>query len=392
MKHLKFILIASIVLFAFSCAKESQIVNEGNGTGSKFPKEKRTVLVYVAADNNLFSTANISIDQMIHAAKVDHYLDNGNLIIFKDRKYDEGPVLLEIKDKNGVIYADTLQKYEDLNSADAKVLSQVIQTTLKEYKADSYGLVFWSHGYSWLPKGYTSMLRSFGDDNGEVMEIPDLADAIPDDTFDFIIFDACLMSSIEVAYELRYKTNYLIASPGEILSTSFPYDRIMKYLYQDREDMQASMIGVCQEFYNYYANNDGIKSGAITLMDMDYIDNVIVATRAILQDRESVIAEMPVKDIQPMDNRTGSPKHLLYDFGDFMQEVSDDSQYARFRNSMDKFVVYTKTTPTVYYMGGTMTIDADKYCGISSYIPRTNYPTLNQWYREYMGWYNVVYK
>ena len=36
-------------------------------------------------------------------------------------------------------------------------------------------------------------------------------------------FDNCYMSSIEVAYELRNVTNYLIASPTEIMAYGMPY-------------------------------------------------------------------------------------------------------------------------------------------------------------------------
>ena len=33
---------------------------------------------------------------------------------------------------------------------------------------------------------------------------------------EFILFDACLMSSIEVLYDLRDKAKYVIASPAEL--------------------------------------------------------------------------------------------------------------------------------------------------------------------------------
>ena len=50
------------------------------------------------------------------------------------------------------------------------------------------------------------------------MNIEDLvtilsADAVPH--FDFVLFDACFMQSIEVAYALRNFTDYYIGSPTE---------------------------------------------------------------------------------------------------------------------------------------------------------------------------------
>lgn len=33
------------------------------------------------------------------------------------------------------------------------------------------------------------------------------------------------MGGIEVAYELRNKTDYMIASPAEVISNGFPYEK-----------------------------------------------------------------------------------------------------------------------------------------------------------------------
>ena len=58
-----------------------------------------------------------------------------------------------------------------------------------------------------------------GADGNRYMNISDLvtilsADAVPH--FDFVLFDACFMQSIEVAYALRNFTDYYIGSPTEI--------------------------------------------------------------------------------------------------------------------------------------------------------------------------------
>ena len=50
------------------------------------------------------------------------------------------------------------------------------------------------------------------------MEIDDLAKGLPDDLFDFILFDACYMASVECTYELRNKAEYILASPTETMA------------------------------------------------------------------------------------------------------------------------------------------------------------------------------
>lgn len=80
----------------------------------------------------------------------------------------------------------------------------------------------WSHGRAWLPKDglnpntksqiYDLKLQSifnglpatknYGQDINDEIDIRDLANAIPI-KFDFLIFDACFMGSIEVAAEMQ---------------------------------------------------------------------------------------------------------------------------------------------------------------------------------------------
>ena len=53
------------------------------------------------------------------------------------------------------------------------------------------------------------------------MELADFASALPlpnHRKWDFILFEGCYMGSVEVAYELKDKTEAIIASPTEIVS------------------------------------------------------------------------------------------------------------------------------------------------------------------------------
>ena len=70
------------------------------------------------------------------------------------------------------------------------------------------------------------------------MNIEDLvtilsADAVPH--FDFVLFDACFMQSIEVAYALRNFTDYYIGSPTEIPGPGARYDVLVPALFSDGE-------------------------------------------------------------------------------------------------------------------------------------------------------------
>lgn len=47
---------------------------------------------------------------------------------------------------------------------------------------------------------------------------------------EYILFDDCYMSSIEVAYELKDVTKYLIGSTSEMMAYGMPYAAIGEYL------------------------------------------------------------------------------------------------------------------------------------------------------------------
>jgi len=65
---------------------------------------------------------------------------------------------------------------------------------------------------------------------------------------EYILFDNCYMSSIEVAYELRNVTNYLIASPTEIMAYGMPYAVVGEYLFG-----KTNYKAVCNGFYSFYS-------------------------------------------------------------------------------------------------------------------------------------------
>lgn len=89
------------------------------------------------------------------------------------------------------------------------------------YPARQYGLILFSHSSGWMPQNTLTeprkSSRSILNDNGDEMEMIDFAKSIPPKMFEFIIFESCFMSGIEVAYELRNKTNYIVASSTEII-------------------------------------------------------------------------------------------------------------------------------------------------------------------------------
>jgi len=233
----------------------------------------RTVLVYMVADNSLSANVQANLDSMMYGYKA--AANVGNLLIYLDNA-NATPVLYKLsKDKNGSVTKDIVKNYSEQNSLDVSVMKGILSDVYASYPAESYGLVLWSHGYSWVPSpSNTVTTKWFGQDNSTTtngdsnnyMDIPDLADALSAAPhLDFIMFDACFMSSAEVAYELKDKTDYLIASPTEVIDLGFPYRQIIAPMFSSDKNYTQ----IASDYYNYYNSMSGeYKSATIAVNKM----------------------------------------------------------------------------------------------------------------------------
>ncbi len=180
------------------------------------PAVMRTMLLYMGGDNNLSGEVTAKIEQ-IKAAPLSK---DCRVVIYTDVT-GENPQLLELVTEKGTITTKVLREYKESNSASADVFGEVLKEVRALYPASTYGLVLFSHASGWLPEGtyYNLRTHSVVIDGTSGMEIPAFAAAISDGMLDYIVFEACYMASVEVAYELKDKARYIIASK----STSFDY-------------------------------------------------------------------------------------------------------------------------------------------------------------------------
>lgn len=230
----------------------------------------RTVLAYLAADhrgtlNNLSSLALLDLEEMrLGMAKVNNS-SNMRLLVYIDT--DSSPRLIELKNEGGKLQETTVKTYENRNSVGVAETLEVFNDVFKnsEYRAESYGLIYWSHGDGWIPNPLPST-RWVGQDTGSgthYMNIEDLvtilsADAVPH--FDFVLFDACFMQSIEVAYALRNFTDYYIGSPTEIPGPGARYDVLVPALFSDGEVALKVAAAYYEPYKKIYNGGSGISN------------------------------------------------------------------------------------------------------------------------------------
>lgn len=152
---------------------------------------------------------------------------------------------------------------------------------------------------------------------------------------EYLLFDACYMSSVEVAYEFKDVTHYLIASPTEVISYGFPYLTMGNYLLGT-----PNYKGIVDSFINFYSSYS-MPYGTVAVTDCTQLDAL-----AYLAQQINIASEgQPEPDgVQTMD---GYRPPLFYDLGHYMSLKSAASTVlsSAFAAQLDKTVLYKGHTP-----------------------------------------------
>ncbi len=300
----------------------------------------------------------------------------------------------------------------NLDSSNPATLRMAINYMLEHYPNREYGLILWSHGGGWIPSdkwfeiskshwksGLNSVASqpvplsesglplitkndmqtryfayeptSSGKNNS--MEIEGLVTAIPDRLFDFILFDACYMGCVEVAYALKDKTRYFISSTTEIMGYGFPYRSVTGKL------AKGYLMGACRDFYNYYNSfNDYCRLGEVSLVRTDELDSLANCFRKIVTGRpDAKRSDKSFKGIQDFDRfRYGSEdRSVFFDLGAVARTYSkSETEYAEFCEQLDRCVLYAASTPELFIYCPNLFdkmdhIDVTEFSGLSVYIP-----------------------
>ncbi len=122
---------------------------------------------------------------------------------------------------------------------------------VEHYPAENYALVIWNHGAGWSGVSY--------DDNSKHgMDLPQVREGIEQivskldngkKKIDILDFDACLMATAEVGYELKDVVDYLVASQETEPGDGMPYDEYLQFLVKYPESTPLSFAKSMVENY-----------------------------------------------------------------------------------------------------------------------------------------------
>ena len=420
MKKVRFIFLLALALVLASCDRDGLQLDLSVGP---FGEETRKVMVlYEAGFNSLGSDISANIETLRSGWLPAGGRNDDVLLVMshvtrvnRDYAKETAPVLIRMYEDHGTPVLDTLQTWPAGTSmAKAAMVTEVFNLVKERFPAAGYGAVFSSHATGWLPEGYfsnpkpyegndrstggggvvwsTSRLRTFGQEyyaNGtkaEEIELQDVAAAIPYH-LDYILFDACLMATVEVAWALKDVCSYLAVSPCEIPAAGFDYSCLTEYLLKaETPDLKA----VCEAYYARY-ENDSIYGATITMVDCGALQGLADACRPLFAQYRSAIRNLDGSKVQVYDRTMGGKYYyIFFDLKDLLREAgATESELAALQSALDKALVYEAHTARF------IDVRLNRCCGLAMYLPAFPDHKADPWhgtafldafYKEHVSW------
>ncbi|WP_290535410.1 clostripain-related cysteine peptidase [Alistipes sp.] len=354
-----FIGLVCAVLLA-SCSKG----NEGPGY---VPPEtaEQTHLMYMPWSDNLTSYFRINIDDMARVV-ADGIDDDVRVLVFFMESATSGS-LFEMYRQKGECVRRTIKSYTaPIDFTSAAGIASILGDVKAEAPARRYTMSIGSHGMAWLPvvsqtkapqrsnmqprREYWEyaapdrpLTRWFGGvSTAHRTEIRTLAEALTQAGLymDYILFDDCYMSSVEVAYDLRHVTDYLIGSTSEIMAYGFPYALAGEYMLGE-----VDYEGICDAFHGFYSTYE-YPYGTIGVTCCAELDDLADVMRRI--NSACTFDTSRVDELQRLD---GYSPALFFDMGDYVRHLCTDTALLdEFERQLARTVPWHRHTDYYYSM------------------------------------------
>jgi clostripain len=242
-------------------------------------------MVYISADDGTLERT--SINDFIEMANISSNKDI-NIVVQLDRvpgdddTYDDWTdcrrflITPGLTPNNG----SEVMNIGEVNMGDPATLVSFVEWAAYNYPAEKYALVISSHGKGWEGCCWD---ETSGNDN---MDLTEMRSALSDisgfigQPLDIIGFDACLMGTTEVAYELHDYATVMVASEHAEPSSGWPYDAILARLVETPEVDAAQLAAIIVDDYYTSHAPTGYTMAAV---DLTKIDAVVVSLGDLAQ-------------------------------------------------------------------------------------------------------------
>ena len=410
------ILLLSVSVMFTSCNNDDESVNED------YIPEGRTILAYIWGDITGEGGIELSDCQLDYINKMEAGWDDsyaGSLYVYLDPSPNfvqfSTPVLLKIThDETPAIVSEIVKEYEPIEThGDIERYPEVQNDVRSIAPAKGYGLMLFGHGSGILPFGnnddVADKVRGMGGDVKKYLENREIAN-LTLSGYEFVIMHACMMASVEVAYELRHKTKFFVASEVSLSSVGWPWHENLSYLYaKPRADLSRFVIYSGEWLFNNMEDNE--KYATLSLIDASQLDNLAADTKKALADSKITmndIVDAFINKCHHTENTLNDGKgeeiflenfpYVQLDFVDFMRKTGafTDEWFSTYSKTCliqvngfgENLKMYDQVGDNIepYYNGLTIypIVALENYSSSESFKNYVNYAIrsyrLNQWY------------
>lgn len=183
------------------------------------PRKAWTLLLYGAADNELAPFILEDVEELESIGSSDEV----SLVALVDTPDGAFRAYLLPDGHDGEIRSPR-QELGDVDTGDPSTLAEFLRWGLSAYPADRTAVVISGHG------GGVPRVVAPDDGTGNALSPSQLLSVLGEHTgsgrrIELVGADACLMQTIETAYELRYVTRFLVGSENTEPGSGWAYDR-----------------------------------------------------------------------------------------------------------------------------------------------------------------------
>lgn len=424
-----FICMISLAMTFTSCSEEAFDTDSVN---------KQTILVFYPWTGSQSSTGLLgylqnNIDSISDGIIDRKGLNNSRVLVFLSDKYNHSTLYdLQYNATTKSVDRVPLKEYEGASYASAEGIADIMNEVKTQASALNYALIVGVHGCGWTyasdwsrypyyarpsvtrPRdsalsGYSAADNSatdissfsgiqFGPDPNapltrffgsvslaeNAMDISTLAEGIRESglKMQYILFDACYMSNIETAYELKDVTNYMIASGSEIMAAGLPYRSMWSYL----NSATPNYSGIVSTSVNFYKNSSApfCNLAAIDCRQVEKLASVMKEINAQYQ----LSASVSLDSIQHLD---GFRPNLFYDLETYVDSLRPSGYLLDQFKSQLKLTIkasdHTDEAYTCIYSSDSFKIK--NYCGITISDPSQHSVAIKG--REKTGWWKATH-
>lgn len=308
-------------------------------------------------------------------------------------------------------------------SNSAECIREVLEFLKEKYpEIESFGVLMSSHGTGWTPPGYcTTGYKNEGNSDdiewrrsafpekylsGEYLyeplpgvksmgytvtgvnptvayetDIREIADLLPF-KLDYIIFDACFMGGVEVAYQFRDKCRYMCFSQTEILSDGMDYTTMISDLLSGNS---ADLVSLATNYFNHYDTASGAKrSATISVVDCTKLDALAAVCRDLF--RRYDISKDKVNESKLQKYFHYANHAWFYDLFSIAEAAgASETELSDLQWALDCCMEYKAATPIFALYGFPIRV----HSGLSMYLPETERKNLNSYYSA-LDWNKVT--